>query len=1060
MTFQTNLPTLLLLAAAFILFSLAAYAWSRRDQQAGRTLAWMLFAGAWWAFCDAIQWSADNVETQAFLLRIKYIGIVAVPVYWYAFAAYYTGVWRPDSLRARLLISLIPIATVILTFTNDSHYWMWQSVEPIQAYGLRSLLTVRSFWFTVHTLYSYVLVLTGVGLIVRAILLHPTRYRKQAPGLLIGVFAPLVINVLVVTGIIPLIALDPTPFAFVITGAAFSWSLFTNRLLDVITIAHDAVVRSLNDGVIVLDTNNIVVDVNPAAEMLLNRQRRDLLGQPVQTLEDVLPELSAQIAENSYREKDVALLRAEQKSFIGLRLHPIHDRNGALLGRALHLSDISRRKQAETKLEQTQQSYFHILDNLQDPFFESDVEGRITYANRAFLEAIDYTRKEVIGQTFRRFTAPDSIRQVMQNFLEMYATGEPIKPFQYNYRGKDGAIGFGELSASPIIIFDKVMGARGMIRDMTARIRAQQEVEIARQAAEARANELAAINTVSEAVASTLDLDAMLQTVCDQLVKLFEVRNAGIGLLSEDKASLKIVAFATLVESEPDATGLVLPLEGNSSTQQVIKTRKPVIVRNAQAAPETEAIHDLMVQRGTTGILIVPLLARGQVIGTIGMPARRSDQEFSETEIALAATIASQIASAVENARMYATTEQALGVAERDLEIGRNIQSGFFPETLPRAEGWEIAARFRAARQVAGDFYDSFRLPNSDQVVVLIADVCDKGVGAALFMVLFRSLIRAFAEVYSGEPDIRQRLLKIVSSTNDYIAVTHGRSNMFATMFIGLLDPASNTLYYINGGHEAPMLLNAEGQLKQRLTPTGPAVGLLPELPFEMAQLEMQPGDVLLAFTDGVTDARDISGEFFGESRVQAVARQAWPSAFSLMLDLEYRLLAHSGERSQYDDITMIALRREPLGQHPRHEFERPALLENLPALRGFVDETANFMNLPDEVCFAFKLAVDEACANIIEHGYEDLERGPVRLRFERLPDRARLTIMDWGHVFAPEQAAVPDITAGWEERPIGGLGLFLIEELMDAVHYTSHPDEGNRLIVEKEIPDSPHEEN
>lgn len=1052
MTIQTNFITLILLITAFILFSIGAYAWSRRDQQAGRTLAWMMFAGAWWAFCDAVQWSLPDLAAQNFWLRLKYIGIVAVPVYWFAFAAYYTGVWRPNGWRARLALGLIPVLTVLLAFTNDLHHWLWQSIHPVQAYGLRSIVAARSFWFTIHTLYSYVLVLGGVALIGRAILTQPQRYRKQAPGLLVGVLTPLAINVLVITRVIQSQSLDLTPLAFVITGAAFSWSLFTNRLLDVITIAHDAVIRSLNDGVVVLDVNNTIVDINPAAEMVIGQGRRDLIGQPVQALEPILPELSRQIGEDSYREKDVPLVQGGEQSFIGLRLHPIHDRNGTLLGRALHLSDISRRKQAETKLEQTQQSYFHILDNLEDPFFEADVDGRITYANKAFVTSIQYSRKDVIGQTFRRFTAPDSIRTVIEQFLLMYETGQPIKPFQYNYRRKDGTIGFGELSASPIKFFDKVTGARGMIRDMTARIEAQQELQRARDAAEARASELAAINTVSDSVASTLDLDAMLQTVCDQLVKIFDVRNAGIGLLTEDRSAIRIVAFATLDDSEPDATGLMLPLEGNASSQQVIQTRRPVIVSNAQAAPETEAIHDLMAQRGTTGILIVPLLARGQVIGTIGMPARRPDQEFSETEIALAATIASQIASAVENARLYASTEKALDIAERDLEIGRNIQSGFFPEALPTVSGWEISARFRAARQVAGDFYDSFRLPGTNQVMVLIADVCDKGVGAALFMVLFRSLVRAFAEVYSSEPDIRQRLHRIVTSTNDYIAITHGRSNMFATMFIALLDPESDTLYYINGGHEAPLLLDAEGGLKQRLEPTGPAVGLLPALPFEMAELIFEPGDVLLAFTDGVTDARDISGEFFGESRVLAVARQAWPSAFSLMTDLEYRLLAHSGERSQYDDITMIALRREPQGEHPRHEFERPALLENLPALRGFVDQAANSMFLPDEVCFAFKLAVDEACANVIEHGYKDRERGPLRLRFERIDDTARLTIMDWGQVFAPEQAAVPDVTAGLEDRPIGGLGLFLIDELMDKVDYESDPEKGNRLILEKTI--------
>lgn len=226
----------------------------------------------------------------------------------------------------------------------------------------------------------------------------------------------------------------------------------------------------------------------------------------------------------------------------------------------------------------------------------------------------------------------------------------------------------------------------------------------------------------------------------------------------------------------------------------------------------------------------------------------------------------------------------------------------------------------------------------------------------------------------------------------------------------------------------------------------------MPDLPFEVQRISLDPGDVLLAFTDGVTDARNNSGQFFTEDRVLAVARQAWPSAFSLMTDLEFRLLAHIDEASQYDDITMISLRRQPQGEPERHEFERPALLENLPILRGFVEQAANVMRLPDDVCFAYKLAVDEACANVIEHGYANTERGLVRLRFERENATTRLTIMDWGQSFSPDEARKPDLQSGWEDRPIGGLGLFFIEELMDKVSYESHPREGNRLTLEKHI--------
>ena len=141
---------------------------------------------------------------------------------------------------------------------------------------------------------------------------------------------------------------------------------------------------------------------------------------------------------------------------------------------------------------------------------------------------------------------------------------------------------------------------------------------------------------------------------------------------------------------------------------------------------------------------------------------------------------------------------------ERELEIGREIQMGFLPEELPQADGWEIAAYLKAAREVAGDFYDAFMLPDGT-IGLVVADVCDKGVGAALFMTLFRSLIRAAATTdgfgESAGSTAEVRLQHTIELTNNYIAETHGSTGMFATVFFGILDPRSGLLTYINGGH-------------------------------------------------------------------------------------------------------------------------------------------------------------------------------------------------------------------------------------------------------------------
>ena len=244
---------------------------------------------------------------------------------------------------------------------------------------------------------------------------------------------------------------------------------------------------------------------------------------------------------------------------------------------------------------------------------------------------------------------------------------------------------------------------------------------------------------------------------------------------------------------------------------------------------------------------------------------------------------------------------------ERELEIGREIQKSFLPEELPRPAGWEIAARFRPARQVAGDFYDAFALPSRD-IGLVVADVCDKGVGAALFMALFRSLLRATATGAPAMPGPAAEILRTVRLTNDYIARTHGRSNMFATLFFAALDPATGSLLYVNGGHEPPIVFGSGG-VRARLSPTGPAVGMMPDAAFEVGRAMIRPGEGLLAFTDGVTDARGASGRF-GEERLLALLAGAPSSTASLLDTIDRGLLDHGGGADQTDDITLLAVLR------------------------------------------------------------------------------------------------------------------------------------------------------
>jgi serine phosphatase RsbU (regulator of sigma subunit) len=267
-----------------------------------------------------------------------------------------------------------------------------------------------------------------------------------------------------------------------------------------------------------------------------------------------------------------------------------------------------------------------------------------------------------------------------------------------------------------------------------------------------------------------------------------------------------------------------------------------------------------------------------------------------------------RVTATLEKKRLEDSARHRTRELERELEIGRQIQRDFLPDALPQPPGWEIAAAFHPARQVAGDFYDAFLLEDG-RVALAMGDVCDKGVGAALFMSLFRSHIRSHAELHGAGTPAGPAARSIVALTNDYIARTHGRSNMFATIFFGILDPRSGELAWVNGGQEPPAVRRRDGSV-ERLPPTGPAVGAMPGMEFEARTVGLGPRELLLAFTDGASEARSPAGKLYGEDSVVGILEAAPAGAAALLERVVAGVRAHEDGAEPIDDLTLIAVRR------------------------------------------------------------------------------------------------------------------------------------------------------
>jgi serine phosphatase RsbU (regulator of sigma subunit) len=266
-----------------------------------------------------------------------------------------------------------------------------------------------------------------------------------------------------------------------------------------------------------------------------------------------------------------------------------------------------------------------------------------------------------------------------------------------------------------------------------------------------------------------------------------------------------------------------------------------------------------------------------------------------------------RVSASLEKKRLRDQEQTYIQHVKQELELGRQIQADFLPGALPKVAGWELAASFHPAFEVAGDFYDLFLL-GEKRLCCVIGDVCGKGVGAALFMALVRSLMRAFSEqAIGGNEDV----LNAVQLTNSYITRHHRQKKnyMFATLFFGVLDTDSGIMDYISAGHYPPLILAKNGTISS-LELCGPALGITGETSFDVKRIVLSPGDMFFTFTDGVIEAKDAKEELFSQNRLLSILQTPASSAPEVLERIEECIRVYTGDAEPSDDITMMAVKR------------------------------------------------------------------------------------------------------------------------------------------------------
>ena len=463
--------------------------------------------------------------------------------------------------------------------------------------------------------------------------------------------------------------------------------------------------------------------------------------------------------------------------------------------------------------------------------------------------------------------------------------------------------------------------------------------------------------------------------------------------------------------------------------------------------------------------LVVPLVSQGELIGLLNLGPWRSEQEYSADDRKLLNDLAGHAAPAVRVAQLVREQEAEVRQRERieqELRVAQLIQQQFLPEELPDLPGWQFGAFYGPAREVGGDFYDFIRLPEG-QVGIVVGDVTDKGVPAALVMATTHSILRAEAPRLVAPSEVLTRVNNLL--------VDEMPAHMFVTCLYAVLDPESGRLRYANAGHNVPYV-STEGGVTE-LRATGMPLGLLPEMEYEEKEATLAPGDTVLLHSDGLAEAHNGQREMFGFPRVAALTGEATDG--EVLID---RLLKELQEfvgpdLEQEDDITLVTLgRRAAAGAGPPAPEAPPAgAAERQLAAFAVASEPGNERLAIDQVAEAvaglgldgprlerLKTAVGEATMNAIEHGNNNRPELPVNVTVVADDADVKVRITDQGGERPLPEVETPDLEAKLAglQTP-RGWGLFLIQNMVDALNTAvdEHHHTIELVMHLKEAPDA-----
>ena len=669
---------------------------------------------------------------------------------------------------------------------------------------------------------------------------------------------------------------------------------------------------------------------------------------------------------------------------------------GGLVG--VHV-DISEQKRAEEALRESEELFTTILDHMPAPVYLRDLEGHYKLINREYGKVYGVTKDDVRGKTphevFPKQQA-DKFRALDRAVLEEHR----VQKTEETYSLPDGKH---FLAVTKFPIFDlsgEVVGVGGVDVDITESKRAE----------EALAREKEILNTTLESM--------------DQGISMFDNE---LRLISFNEKFLKIL------DLPPDRFKTGCTMEGGLRFNAERGDYGPGNV-------EEQVRERLELARKFEPHHFERSRPDGTVLEIRGLPTPSGGMVTTYTDI----TKRKRAEEALEEA--YEVIKHQKERMEGELNVAHEIQMSMLPLTFPpfpQRQEFAVFATLQPAREVGGDFYDFFFI-DEGRFCFCVGDVSGKGVPAALFMAVTKTLVKSRA-ANDFSP------ASILTHVNDEL----GRENdscMFVTLFMGILDVKTGALAYTNAGHNPPYFLPRDGTAVRLDRCHGPVIGAMEGMVYQEDKVTVSPGDLLFLYTDGVTEAMDVKQQLYSEERLAALLSSRDFGSVEEIVDVTVAdVWRFQGEGEQADDVTVLAVQffGEPEGEALQVlELSITNRVDEITRVNQSFNAFAKRHGIAAAVRRKMNVVFDELLSNIVSHAYRDEGEHTIDLRAELSADRLAITITDDGRPFNPFTSAAPDTAVSMEERQMGGLGIHLVRNMMDEVSYKRRTDKNVVILV------------